>query len=447
MRQDRGLVEVLLAAGLVAALMLSGSEVGAFTAEELAQVAVVNGGDLHLFTPPATLFPDGQAKPLLSFAPRSGADEMAIGVEVHEDDYYQLQAVQLQGPGFRGAYLIRVDGTALRQPIWFGWPSLVPYHRTWGEVRLPPGEHTLRFSFDGRAVEPRLFPMVLERLWLVPGRERSWLTEAEWLLPGPAGDRLRPALGWRSLSGYGEMVFPARQPGETLTVRLPQAPEGATHLVVVLTGGPDRGEAEVSLGGGAFTPPVDTYAAEGGAAIKTLAFPIAAGAQPDLTLRCAGKQTKASGYTLGMDGVAYGLGGVYEAEWLVWRGPWAGQPVLRDTGAGRATDRGYLGLTCSDPTKPVEMDLPLPWAGRFRVELRLARDPTAGKLQAQFDGTLFPQVFDTHGEKYTWPPEWVSLGEVTAASGEHQLRIWCRDEEPQRRVMRLEAVRLVSVEG
>ncbi len=437
---------VLPLAGLlaVAALALGCRVGGAFTAEELAEVAVVSGGDLHLFTPPATLFPDGKAKPLLSFAPVSAAEEMAVAIGVRDDDYYQVRAVQLQSPAFRGAYRLRVNDTPLRLPIYFGYSSLIPYNRIWGEVRLKPGRHTLRFSRDLESVP---FPMVLESLWLIPGRERSWLTEAEWLIPGAAGERLRPALGWRSLSGFGEMVFPAQGPGDTLSLPLPEAPAGTTHLAVVLVGGSDRGIAEVSAGGGTFSPPVDTYAPAGGLATKTLVFPAAPGAQMSLTVRCAGKQDRAGGYALGVDGVAFGIDHTYEAEWLVWRGPWAGGPVLRDTAAGRATDRGYLGLTCNDPTQPVEIDLPVPWTGRFRLEMRIAPDPSSGKLQAQFDETLLPEVFDANGEKYIWPQEWVQAGEVALASGDHRLRIWCRDKDPRRRVLRLEAIRFVPLPG
>lgn len=428
----------------VLSLALSAPGARAFTAEELREHAAISGGDLLVYTPPAGRWPGSETKPLLAFAPRSAGDELAIALEVQEDGYYQVMANQLHAPHFKGAYRIQMDDTPFRLPIWSGWPQMLPRQRIWGEVRLRPGAHTLRITRDPEAA---IFPLVLESIWLVPGRQNSWLTEAEWLLPGAEGEGLRPTLGWRGLSGYGELVFPARGPGETLTLPLPEAPEGATHLVVVLTGGPERGIAEVQVGEGEFSPPVDTYAATGGAAQKALVFPATAGAAGKLTLRCAGKAEAASGYALGVDGIAYGRDHVYEAEWLVWRGPWAGGPVLRDTGAQRASDRGYLGLTCNDPAQPVEIDLPVVRGGRYRLELRAAQDPSSGKLQAQLDDTLFPDLFDCHGERYIWPQEWRQVGEVELTPGEHRLRLWCRDEDPQRRVVRLDAIRLAPAQA
>ncbi len=71
-------------------------------------------------------FADGQAKPLLSFAPASPADEMAIAIDMAADDYYQTQAVQLQAPAFRGLCRSRVDDRPLRVPIRFGFSLLAP---------------------------------------------------------------------------------------------------------------------------------------------------------------------------------------------------------------------------------------------------------------------------------------------------------------------------------
>ena len=141
--------------------------------------------------------------------------------------------------------------------------------------------------------------------------------------------------------------------------------------------------------------------------------------------------------------MAYGADRTFEAEWLVWSDSWGPHAVTIGTQSGRASDRGYVAADCRDPAKPLETTIESPWTGLFHLEVRLARYPSQGKVQAGFDGTDLARVVDTYSRRPAWPKAWVRLGTVSLSPGEHTIRFWCRDRDAGRRRVRIDAVRFV----
>ncbi|MHB9131840.1 MAG: carbohydrate-binding protein [Armatimonadota bacterium] len=413
---------------------------GPLTAVQLAEIATVTGGDLLLFTPPEGMLNDVKG-PLLSFAPLQASDELIIPITVPADDYYEITMRNLFNPRFT-AYLLVVDGVYERDGVWLAMGPLQMRDRRWMRVHLTPGAHQLRFR---KRKDYPVHPLVIESISLQAGSTRSYYLEAE-KLPTVGCDPapFRPALGGVNFSGLGEFRFPATGAGQTVTLELPPAPARATHLIAALVGGPDRGITELQLDG-TTTSTVSTFTTTNGMVSVVAVLPIA---QPSttprrLTVKCTGKDATSSGFTLGIDGVAYGEDYTFEAEWLAWNGPWAAGKVPYSTNSGRASDRGYAALDCRDAAQPAETTLDLPWTGTFRLEVRMARNPDQGKCQFQFDNTLFTPVLDLYDQRASWPAEWVTLGEITLTPGKHTLRIWCRDQDAARRRIRLDAIRLV----
>lgn len=401
--------------------------------------------DLLLYVPPPGA-PLAGAGPLLSFAPLSGSDELHIRIDVQQDGYYDILLHQVLNPRF-GSYAFAVGENLLPAPISLRGPQPALANRRWGQVRLRPGRHVLRFRKRAES-HVAVHPLAIARLWLEPGSASSYFEEAEWL-PVAEGDaeRYRPALGARELSGYAEFVFPAAGPGDSVTLLLPAVPEGATHLVVALVGGPARGDAWLELDGTVMAGPVSTYAAAGGRVTRlaTLPLNVSTPSTPALTLRCAGKHERSAGYTLGVDGVAYGIDHVFEAEWLVWQGPWSMGRVPFSTGSGRVGDRGYIGADCHDPGRPAETLLDVPWTGTFRLDVRVAQARDQGKLQVQFGAAPLSTVHETRAERMHWPEEWLACGTVELAPGVHSLRVWNRETDPARKRIRIDAFRFVPV--
>ncbi|MHB9022957.1 MAG: hypothetical protein ACYC7E_02115 [Armatimonadota bacterium] len=425
---------------------LSQEKPQAYTASQLAETATIEGaGDLLLFSPR-----EGQiAKatgPLLSFAPLSCADELRIPITVTQDGYYDILLRQVKNPRF-GGYVLTIDEVRLPVAIYLRLKDITLYDRRWGQVRLRPGTHILRFRKTGNDYVP-VHPLIIDRLWLQAGSAWSFYQEAEWL-PVVNGDAecYRPALGERELSGYAEFIFPAKQPGEMVMLALPAVPAGATHLVVALVGGPGRGIASLELDNAKDASPISTYATTSGLVTRLAILPLRGPAQAahTLTLRCAGKDARSTGATLGIDGVAYGVDYTIEAEWLLWQGPWAMGRVPYSTGSGRSCDRGYIGADCNDIAKPAETVLDLPWTGKYRLETRVARAADQGKLQVQFDANPLSPIIDTNEKRQRWPEEWIACCDVTLTPGKHSLRIWNRDTDPAHKRIRFDAFRFVPL--
>lgn len=397
-------------------------------AVEIARAAEITGGDLALLKPRG-LAGHKDGDPLLAFSPVGSRDELRIPITVPAEDYYEIQTNQISGPQ-SGSYVLLVDESRVPDPIGLRWPTLCVRARRWAQVRLRPGQHVLRFRRHAGSPSSTL---AIAYITLKPGRRWSFFSEAENL-----SGALRPTFGSPFLSGYAELVFAARKPNESLTLRLPEGPPDATHLTVALVGGPDRGIARFEIDGQAVGAQYDTHAEEKGRVAAVATLPLDGARMPARTLKlnCAGG-------SIGIDGIAFGVEHTFEAEWLVWRGSWSPHAIPYSTESGRASDRGYIGADCRDLTDPLTATLDLPWTGPFLLQVRMARSPDQGKFQFQFGDRILPPVIDTHAAKRRWPPNWATLGAVTLKPGKHVLRISCREPNAARRRIRIDAIRFV----
>ena len=415
------------------------------TARQIYDTAELTGGDLVLFEPqdPAHLRGKG---PLAAFTPVTAADQLRVAISVPSDDYYNVVVDQVCTPRSTG-YLLWVDDFRIPNPVWLRWQTLQLRRRHWAQVRLRPGRHVLRFQKAvGDAGASLVHPLAMAAVTLEPGASRSFFVEAETLaVVDHDPEAFRPRLGRSTLSGYAELVFSARRPGDAIVVALPPAPERATHLVAALVPGPDRGVAGLELEGVSPAHRLDTFAPAptGAAVLATFPLDPAHDAPRRLKLACVGPAGRPGRHTLGLDGVAFGVEHTVEAEWLAWTGPWSPNAIPYSTRSGRVSDRGYVGARCQDTAKALVATLDLPWTGPFDLELRMCRAPNQGKVQCQFDGRLFPQRVDTYGKRHRWPDGWTTLGQVQLRPGAHTLRIWSREPDPSRRSVRIDAIRLV----
>ena len=433
----------LAAAGVIAERGEGAGPEPSLTATQIYESAEITGGDLVLFVPhePESLRGKG---PLAAFTPVSPTDRMQVALSVPHDDYYNVMITQISSPRFSN-YVLWVDRFRIPDTIGIRWATVQLRGRQWAQVRLKRGRHVLRFSkavgANGEAV---MHPLAIATIALQPGRLRSFFIEAERLsVVGADAEAFRPMLGGRVLSGYGELLLPAKGPGDAHTVELPRAPAKATHLVAALSVGPDRGIAELELDGAKPGTRVDTYgpAAYSPTVLAVFGLDPSRSAPRRLRVACVGRNPKSSGHALGVDGVAFGVDRTIEAEWLTWLGPWGANRVPYSTGSGRVSDRGYIGGHCPDTAKALAVGLDLPWAGTFQLAVRLCRAPNQGKLQVQFDDRLFPKVVDTHHKRHQWPREWITFGTVTLKPGTHTLRVWCREPDASRRGVRIDAIR------
>ena len=438
---------------LVAAMWIATGRVEAapapalLTAEQVYKAGTITGGDLVLFTPAQTagLKTPG---PLVAFAPLQSGDELRVPVEVTADDTYEIGASQLCSPRF-GGFRIGVDETWLPVPVSQRWRTLMMRNSRCGQVRLSRGRHVLRLRMPGGSP---VHPITIESLRLTPASSRSFYIEAEHLpTVGCDPEPFRPRVGRRRLSGYNEFVFRAKGVGDAVTLQLPKPPAGATHLVVALVGGPDRGIARFGLNGHKHARVYDLYAPHRNhpvidacvVRVATLPLGRVRRGPVKLSVVCAGRNEKSSGHVLGIDGVAYGVDRTFEAEWLVWSGPWSPHAVTISTRSGRASDRGYVIGDCRDPGKPLETRIELPWSGTFHLEVRLAHYPNQGKVHVGFDGTERRRVVDTYSKRPTWPKGWVRVGTVSLSRGAHTIRFWSRDSDRGRNRVRIDAIRFV----
>ncbi len=292
-----------------------------------------------------------------------------------------------------------------------------------GKVRLAKGDAKLALKFAGDG------SLVLDAFRLDPSRKEPGAIEAETLrvvaTQGPDAQPEYIRLPW---SGDGQLLFPATEPGQSVTVALPVQQEGTFLLRGRLTHGPDCGKVQVFQGDQPLGEPVDAYAPKEAVgpeiALGKAAF---APDKSELKLQVVGKNEKSAGYRVGIDYLRLGrivVENAIEAEQLpivATEGGRADPQGMGGFGGGKWSGGSQLFFTPHAKGAYVTVQLNVPKAGRYELAVYYTKAVDYGIVQLALDGKALGDPFDGFNNGVI-PSGKVPYGAVELAEGKHQAK-------------------------
>jgi len=402
----------------------------------------------------------GQYLSLRRSEPPAQAPALTLSLPAREGGVYDVWAQWVLGPE-GGRFHCELGGKPLGR--WFYSYSPFPHVKRvrLGRVRLRGG--SLPFSLVAEPPEPgEELPFTprcalgLDYLQFVPVARVKGALEAEelqilsasppeavrvedWenrdakvpLQPSPRVVGGGPA-GAAEWSGAAQLLFNARQPGDTVTLALPVRLEGQYELVASFTRGPAYGRVRLLLDGKPLGGEMDTYA-ESLFVRDRLGLgvtpPLTAGDHP-LTVEVVGKNEAASGYQVGLDYVLLkAVAGGYEAENLFVIE--ASDPVVIKERFGaepRWRAGAYLRLEADAVGDFLTLGLPVSTSGLYQLALSLARAGTGGQFQAEIHGRPLGEPVDNYSEVETTGS--ATLGEIRLRRGTWPLTLKVTGQNP-----------------
>jgi len=294
--------------------------------------------------------------------------------------------------------------------------------RPLGKARLSKGKAvvTLRILAEGG--------LLLDAIRLEPSRKERGAIEAEALTvvatSGPEAEREDIRLPW---SGDSQLLFPATEAGQSVTLAVPVKAKGRFVLAARLTRGPDCGRVQALRGAAPIGEPVDCYAAKPavGRDVQFGQVEIAPEANT-VTFRVAGKHDASQGCRLGIDYLRLlriVVENAIEAERL--------QQVAVEGGPiGPQTMGGWGGHDWSGGTQVffrpqekgarVTFEVVVAKAGRYALAVYYTKAIDYGIVQLSVDGTPAGKPFDGFNNGVI-PSGKIDCGTVELAKGKHQL--------------------------
>ncbi|MBM4039399.1 MAG: DUF2961 domain-containing protein, partial [Planctomycetes bacterium] len=291
------------------------------------------------------------------------------------------------------------------------------------KTRLPRGDArlALKFAADGS--------LVLDALRLEASWKRRGVLEGESLaVVATSGPRPSPediGLRW---SGDSQLLFPATEAGQSVTLALPIKAAGRHKLVACFTHGPDYGQVQALLGDKPIGEPVDCFAP-----LREVAPWVSLGTvelSPEanaVTFKVTGKNEKATGFRVGIDYLWLGrivVEGAIEAEGLLVvasDGGRADRQEMGGFGANQWSGEAQLFFTPKQKGAWVTVEVSVPKDGRYDLDVYYTKAVDYGIVQLHLDGKPIGKPFDGFNNGVI-PSGKVPYGAVELAAGKHQLK-------------------------
>jgi len=292
-----------------------------------------------------------------------------------------------------------------------------------GKVRLAKGAAKLAVKLAGEG------SLVLDALKLEPSRKRYGAIEAENLpvaaTSGPKAVVEDVRLRW---SGDSQLLFPATEAGQSVTVALPIEAAGTYTLAARLTRGPDHGKVQVFVGDKPAGGPVDCFSPrhEVGRVVSLGTADLAPQANA-VTFKVVGKNDKSKGFRVGIDFLRLGrvvVKDAIEAERLRVVASEGGRADTQHMGAfgmARWSGRAQLFFTPRAKGACVTVELPVAKGGRYELAIYYTKAADYGIVQLHLDGKPLGQPFDGFNRTVV-PSGKVPYGTVELAAGKHKLK-------------------------
>lgn len=342
-----------------------------------------------------------------------------LPVPVLQDDVYTVTLYGAKGEA-HAPFEVLADGKAVGRGE-NAFAQSVVFRAGKARLAKGAGKLTLKFAADGS--------LVLDAVQLEPSRKEADVVEAENLpVVATSGPKAAPEdvrLPW---SGDSQLLFPATEAGQSLTLGLPVKATGGHVLSARLTRGPDCAQVQAFQQDTAIGEAVDCYAPK-----PDVAKEVSLGRvdlRPEaasITFKVVGKNEKSTGFRVGIDFIRLGrivVEDAIEAEKL---------PVVASDG-GRA-DRQHLGpfggqkwsgesqLFFTPRAKGAFFTVEVPVAKDDRYELAVyyTKAVDYGIVQLSLDGKPLGKPFDAFNNGVI-PGGKVDYGTVELAAGKHQVK-------------------------
>jgi len=292
-----------------------------------------------------------------------------------------------------------------------------------GKMRLAKGEAKLALKLAGEG------SLVLDALQLEPSRKERDVLEAESLTvsatTGPKAEVEDIRLPW---SGDSQLLLPATEAGQSVTVALPIKAAGRHLLSARLTRGPDCGTVQALVGDEAVGEPVDCIAEKPAVGTEVSLGKVELSPERHaITFKVVGKNGKATGFHVGIDFLRLGrivVEGAIEAE----RMP---QVEVKGGDIGPQHMGGWGGQNWSGGTqlffRPtakgayVTLELAVPKDGRYELAAYYTKAVDYGIVQLHVDGKAVGKPFDGFNNGVI-PSGKVPCGTVELKGGKHQVK-------------------------
>ncbi len=292
-----------------------------------------------------------------------------------------------------------------------------------GKARLAQGTTTLNLKLVAEGA------VILDAFELEQSRKEQGAIEAERLpVLATSGPKAAPedlALPW---SADSQLLFPAAEAGQSVTLALPIKAAGRYTLAARLTRGPDYGQVQALCGDKPLGDPIDCFAA------KLELGPIIALGVAELspqanavTFKAAGKSEKSRGFRIGIDFLRLGrivVENAIEAERLpilAAEGGRADVQHLGGYGANNWSNDAQLFFTPKDKGAFVTLELAVPRHGRYDLAIYYTKAIDYGIVQLHLDGKPLGKPFDGFNRGVV-PSGKVSYGTVELKAGKHALK-------------------------
>ncbi|HUT36650.1 MAG TPA: DUF2961 domain-containing protein [Planctomycetota bacterium] len=343
-----------------------------------------------------------------------------LPVPVAQDDVYAIVLYGAKGEAHSPFELAIGDRTVGKGDNAFAKSALFRV----GKARLAKGEAKLALKLAGEG------SLVLDALRLEPSRKERGVIEAESLpvtaTNGPKAEVEDIRLPW---SADSQLLLPATEAGQSLTVALPVKAAGRHALTARFTRGPDHGQVQALVGDKPIGDPVDCFAArpEVGIVVSLGKVDLTPEANA-VTFKVVGKNEKSTGFRVGIDYVRLGrivVEGAIEAEKL--------PVVASDGGRGDTQHMGSFGanqwsgeaqlfFTPKAKGAYVTVELTVPKDGRYDLDLYYTKAGDYGIVQLSLDGKPVGKPFDGFNNGVI-PSGKVPYGAVELKAGKHQLKL------------------------
>ncbi|MFW6161848.1 MAG: DUF2961 domain-containing protein [Planctomycetota bacterium] len=341
-----------------------------------------------------------------------------LTVPVPADDVYGVLLYSLRGEA-HAAFELRKGETVIGR----GEKAFQREARfTAGKVRLSKGESTLSLKLlaDGS--------LLLDALRLEPSRKKRGVLEGENLevmaASGPKPEREDVRLSW---SGDSQLLFPAKEAGQSITFAVPAKAPGRFVLSARLTRGPDYGRVQAFHAGEPVGEVVDCYAPNPsvGREVQLGKLQLSPDGQA-VAFKIVGKHDKAAGYRLGIDYLSLHrevVANAIEAEKLprveVEGGP-IGPQAMGGWGGHNWSGGTQLFFRPRDKGASVTLEVAVPKAGRYALAVYYTKAIDYGIVQLKLDGKPIGKPFDGFHNGVI-PSGKVSYGTLDLAQGKHRL--------------------------